>query len=127
MIVALMNTIFASVVTYFSFLAFVSRLFVHCRVESLFHLTDLGENLDQMQAVIVIAVATVTICISATYVGSTRSMLHTYSYTNCLIFILEFCPNILVLHVGKHTIKGHSPTVVLPRTFLKCSLYSIPT
>ena len=90
-------------------------------------MTDVGENLDQMQVTIVIAVAMVTLCISATYVGSTRSMLQTYNYTNCLIFILEICPNILVLCVGKRTIQGRSPAVVLPRTFLKSSLHTIPT
>jgi hypothetical protein len=53
-------------VTNFLFLAFASRLSVHSRVESLFRVTDVGENLDQMQAMIVTAVAKVTLCISAT-------------------------------------------------------------
>jgi len=38
-----------------------------------------GENLDQMQAMIVIAMATLTLSISATYVRSTRCMLQTYN------------------------------------------------
>ena len=90
-------------------------------------MTGVGENLDQMQAMSVIAIATVTFCISVDICGKYKKYVTNLQLHKLPHIYPGNLPQHLVLYVGKRTIQGCLPAVVLPRTFLKSSLHSIPT